>query len=92
MLYSAGKESTCNAGDLSQSWGWEDPLERGMATHSSVLAWMSDFHIVFPLQGPAGTDAQLMTANVVIFILEGPIQSYCHIRSYLLLGTSIPSG
>ena len=19
--------------------GWEDPLERGMATHSSVLAW-----------------------------------------------------
>ena len=22
-----------------QSLGWEDPLERGMATHSSVLAW-----------------------------------------------------
>ena len=32
---SDGKESTCNAGDL----GWEDPLEEGMATHSSVLAW-----------------------------------------------------
>ena len=31
---SAGKESTCNAGDL----GWED-LEEGMAAHSSVLAW-----------------------------------------------------
>ena len=22
-----------------QSLGWEDPLEQGMATHSSVLAW-----------------------------------------------------
>ena len=22
-----------------QSFNWEDPLEEGMATHSSVLAW-----------------------------------------------------
>ena len=74
---SAGKESTCNAGDPSsipgrspgegigyllqyswaslvtqtvknlpavqatwvQSLGWEHPLEEGMATHSSILAW-----------------------------------------------------
>ena len=74
---SAGKESACNAGDLSSipglgrslgeqigyplqySWvslvaqmnapamletwvrslGWEHPLEEGMATHSSILAW-----------------------------------------------------
>ena len=33
---SAGKESACNVGDLG---GWEDPLEEGMATHSSILAW-----------------------------------------------------
>ena len=32
---SAGKESACNAGDL----GREDPLEKGTATHSSILAW-----------------------------------------------------
>ena len=32
---SAGEESTCNVGDL----GWEDPLENGTATHSSILAW-----------------------------------------------------
>ena len=31
---SAGKESTCNVGDL----GGEDPLEKGKATHSSILA------------------------------------------------------
>ena len=76
---SAGKESTCNVGDLGStpglgrspgkgknyplqySWvsfvaqlvmnlpamwetwvlplGWEDPLEKGKATHSSILAW-----------------------------------------------------
>ena len=22
-----------------QSLGWEDPLEKGMATHSSILVW-----------------------------------------------------
>ena len=32
---SVGKESACNTGDL----GWEDPLEEGMATYSSILAW-----------------------------------------------------
>ena len=64
---SAGKKSTCNAGDPSwitgsgrspeegvaqmvknlppvwdtwvQSLVWEDPLEEGIATHSSILAW-----------------------------------------------------
>ena len=36
---SAGKESTCNAGDPVQSMHWEDPLEKGMATHPSILAW-----------------------------------------------------
>ena len=36
---SASKESTCNAEGLVQSLGWEDPLEKGTATHSSILAW-----------------------------------------------------
>ena len=31
---SEGKESAGNAGDP-----WEYPLEKGMATHSSILAW-----------------------------------------------------
>ena len=33
------KESGCNAGDRVQSLGREDPLEKGMATHSCILAW-----------------------------------------------------
>ena len=36
---SDGKESACSAGDLGSFLGREDPLEKGMATHSSILAW-----------------------------------------------------
>ena len=36
---SDGKESACSAGDLVQSPGREDPLEKEMATHSIVLTW-----------------------------------------------------
>jgi len=34
-----GKESTCNAGDAVLSLGQENPLEKGLGTHSSILAW-----------------------------------------------------
>ena len=34
---SDGKESTCNTGDLSLTPGLRDPLEEGIATHSSIL-------------------------------------------------------
>ena len=37
---SDGKESACNMRDLVRSLGREDPLEKGMATHSSILAWI----------------------------------------------------
>ena len=36
---SDSKESACNVGDPVISLGWEDPLEEGMAAHSSILAW-----------------------------------------------------
>ena len=36
---STGKESACMQETLVQLLGWEDPLEKGMATHSSILAW-----------------------------------------------------
>ena len=31
--------SACKAVDRVRSLGWEDPLEKEMATHSSILAW-----------------------------------------------------
>ena len=36
---SDGKESAPSAGDLGSMLGWEDILEKEMATHSSILAW-----------------------------------------------------
>ena len=35
---SDGKESACNAGDQVQSLGRENPLKKGMATHSHIPA------------------------------------------------------
>ena len=39
---SYGKASVCNAGD--RSLGWDNPLEREMAAHSSILAWRIPIH------------------------------------------------
>ena len=39
----SGKEPTCQCRRCKEtqvlSLGWEDPLEEGMATHSSILVW-----------------------------------------------------
>ena len=42
LLFSGGsgsQESSCNEGDLGLIPGWEGPLQEGMVTHSSILAW-----------------------------------------------------
>ena len=36
---SAGKESTCNAGDLGSTPGLGRSLEKGKGIHSNILAW-----------------------------------------------------
>ena len=36
---SDSKESAWNVGDLGLISGWEGPLEKETATHSSILAW-----------------------------------------------------
>ena len=33
------KNPPANEEDAGRSLGWEDPLEKGMGTHSSTLAW-----------------------------------------------------
>ena len=35
----SSKESACNAGDTGPTPGSRNPLERGMTTHSNILAW-----------------------------------------------------
>ena len=36
---SDGKESACYAGNLDSTFGLGKSLEKGMATHTSILAW-----------------------------------------------------
>ena len=39
-LWLSSQESVCTAGEAAdKSLGWEDLLEEGMATHSSILVW-----------------------------------------------------
>ena len=39
----SGKEYACPMQETQETWvgslGWEDALEKAMATHSSILAW-----------------------------------------------------
>ena len=41
-----GNESACSAGDRVPSLDWEDSPEKGMATHSSILAWEIPWSLV----------------------------------------------
>ena len=36
---SGKKKQLSSVGDMSSTLGWEDPLEKGKSTHSSILAW-----------------------------------------------------
>ena len=48
---SDGKESTCNAGNLGSILGWEDPLEKGMASHISIFNIISSPNIMLSITG-----------------------------------------
>ena len=39
MVKNLPAKSACNKGDPGSSLGWEDPLEKGMVTHSGILVW-----------------------------------------------------
>ena len=43
-----------------QSLGWEDPLEKGKATHSSMLAW----RIPWTIHGLAQSRTQLSDVHI----------------------------
>ena len=53
-----GKESACSVADSGsvQSLGWEDPLEKGTATQSSILAWEIPWTV--ESGGPQSTGSQ----------------------------------
>ena len=56
-----------------RSLGWEDPLEKGMATHSSVLAWRIPWTEEPGGYSPWGRKESNMTERLLLSNLE------CHV-------------
>ena len=61
---SNGKETPCNVGDL----GW-DPLEKGMATHSSILAWRISWTVQCMGLQRVRHDSENFTLTIMFYIL-----------------------
>ena len=78
------KNLPANAGDLSSVPGSEDPLEKEMATHPSILAWKSHGQrrlVGYSPRGHKRSDTTKVTRQVYIMQLrEGdgtPLQYSC---------------
>ena len=50
---------------LVQSLGWEDPLEKGWATHSSILAWRIPWTV--KVKGLAKSQTQLRAFHTPLY-------------------------
>ena len=59
-----------------QSLGWEDPLEKGTATHSSILAWKIPW-----TKGPGGL--QSMGSQRVVHDLATFTYNHIYIHIYI---------
>ena len=49
-----------------QSLGWEDPLEKGMTTHSDILAWRIQWTRSLAGFGPWGCNESDMTEQLTL--------------------------
>ena len=68
---SAGKEASCNTETWVRSLGWEDPLKKRKATHSSI--WPGEFHGLYSPWGCKKSDIteQLSLHFTLSFSIEG---------------------
>ena len=62
-----------------QSLGWDDPLEKGKATHSSILAWPGEF---YGLYSPWGRKESDTTDNFCFQSRFGIIYIYIYIYTH----------
>ena len=68
-----------------QSLGWEDPLEEGMATHSSILAWripMEKGAWQITVHGVAELDTTELLSTHLLRLLSLKVQTTRRKRSY----------
>ena len=72
------KNLPANAGHTGRSLGWENPLEKEMATHSSILAWEIPWHGQRSLEGysPCGHQESYITERL-------STHTHTHTQSYV---------
>ena len=82
------KNLPANAGDAKdvvQSLGWEDPLEKEMATHSSILALYSldreDWWVAFQAIAESDKTKQLNTENTNNVMKPWTLEFICLLAS-----------
>ena len=80
---SDNKESACNAGDSGSTLGQEEPLGKGMATHSSILAWRIPYLHVTNIMGSVGE---------VFSVACGWAATHSSIPAWRVLWTEEPGG
>ena len=59
-----------------QSLGWEDPLEKGMATHSSIFAWRIPWTTV--LKRPELKSPFLLLQSYIFFVCLLPFLRFSY--------------
>ena len=74
----AGKESTCRVGELGSILGWEDPLEKGKDTQSSILSWRIPWTIQFLMKVKEESEKVGLKLNIqkMKIMAPGPITSW----------------
>ena len=87
-----------------QSLGWDDPLEKEMATHSSILAWRIPWTVQFMGSQRVRYDYLKLMADIwsflrsVVPISDSSYDTICHFqvgvaqRGYKLWNYSFPAG
>ena len=69
----------------SQVWflGWEDPLEEGMATHSSILAWRISPWVHKEVDTPEQLSQASLSTSTSCLLCLCPLHICNHLQSYL---------
>ena len=77
-----------------QSLGWEDPLKKGMATHSSILAWRSHGRRSLMSYSPQGHKGSDMTEGLTLslFTLKEAVFERSKAKQAMAKGVSIRFG
>ena len=87
---SEGKESACNEGliTLGSTWvwplGWDNPLEKGTTTHSSILAWRIPWTEEpgrLQSMGLQRVGHDWVTFSFIFLLFQTVLHSYIHVFS-----------